>query len=691
MNTRKLYLVFALILGVLPATAQWNLQEDHRLTVDGNFLGFEAQTNKDGITFVAFWKSVKEEPARQGNRYSDNTDFAYYLQIVNKAGNNLLPDGGLLISLEPTRSALFGDDRAIFVDSDGNALVIVKDERNWPSGYPNQSYFVYKISSEGELLWGETPLDLDRGTAYFLPVNIKVIELSDGSYIFAREITPSQLDEGYTYIAIDRVSKNGDFIWEEPLLLEDAGVTHRYPFLANAGSDEFIIAYSKGAGFAMYAQKINSAKEKLWETSIYTGGFTSGHFPHTAFTVIPDTEGGIFAGWFDDRNSTDYENAYVSHILASGEEGFVTNDEQGLRLSLNPNMRAFKPTLHYDSAGEILYAAFEEHTYNQAWRSTVLQKVSKEGELSWNNPLLEGDDVNGLALAGVSGSHSLQSAGEGKLAFFHGYSLSLFDVSGAQPRYAWPAQQFAYTETSTKSGLQVLPLVDNEYFLSFWTDYRTGSPAAPTPVGAAFVQKVTLPSIGSDRASLAFGNVAQGETKTAEKITVTLRNHLSLLSGEGVFSLARAAEYAAGRDSIFKIVSVLEAATSAEPQVAEVILSFTPPGVQEYTDTLIVRTDYAEEYRIPLSGTGLNPTGIERVAETRHASPLLLSRNGDIIISGASAGSQISVYNLHGQLIKTQTATSEVEILKTASFPRGVYIVTLRNDRQEILKRKVVL
>jgi hypothetical protein len=68
-----------------------------------------------------------------------------------------------------------------------------------------------------------------------------------------------------------------------------------------------------------------------------------------------------------------------------------------------------------------------------------------------------------------------------------------------------------------------------------------------------------------------------------------------------------------------------------------------------------------------------------------------LSRNGDIIVTGASAGSQIRVYNLHGQLVKTQTATSEVETLRTATFPRGVYIVTLRNDRQEILKRKVVL
>jgi hypothetical protein len=34
---------------------------------------------------------------------------------------------------------------------------------------------------------------------------------------------------------------------------------------------------------------------------------------------------------------------------------------------------------------------------------------------------------------------------------------------------------------------------------------------------------------------------------------------------------------------------------------------------------------------------------------------------------------------------------SGAEILKTASFPRGVYIVAIQNDRQEILKRKIIL
>jgi hypothetical protein len=49
------------------------------------------------------------------------------------------------------------------------------------------------------------------------------------------------------------------------------------------------------------------------------------------------------------------------------------------------------------------------------------------------------------------------------------------------------------------------------------------------------------------------------------------------------------------------------------------------------------------------------------------------------------------VYNLQGQSLKTQTVTSDTEILKTAAFPRSVYIVVVNKDKGEILRQKIVL
>ncbi|MDR1222118.1 MAG: T9SS type A sorting domain-containing protein [Tannerella sp.] len=185
----------------------------------------------------------------------------------------------------------------------------------------------------------------------------------------------------------------------------------------------------------------------------------------------------------------------------------------------------------------------------------------------------------------------------------------------------------------------------------------------------------------SDPESIDFGEVIEGESKS-ETVTVTLSDPFTPLT-ESAFTLAVAVE------GIFEIVSVESVGEASDgASVVEVTLSFTPAAAQEYLDTLIVRADYAEEVRISLSGTGTSNVAI---SGPQAASPSLSVRNGDIVVSRASTGNRIFVYNLQGQALKVQTVTSDAEILETASFPRGVYIVSLWNDKQEILKRKVVL
>jgi hypothetical protein len=484
--------------------AQWNPLENTRVTVDG-ILNFEAQTNKDGITFVGFWDLVNEDPEKQGDRYSDGSDIAYYLQIIDKDGNKQFPDEGRLISHEPTRSFTYGYDKAIFTDSDGNALYIVKNERNAGAGTNHEGYFVYKISPEGDLLWDE-PLDLDKGYAYDMVVNIKVIEQASGDYIFAHDVWFSDTRSS---IVIDKVSKDGEFLWNEPLLLTDNSTSYSYSYLADAGYNNFIVAYAKstsGLGSQMYAQKF-FGKEPVWqnEVTIYRGGFTVATW--LVFDIIPDQKGGIFASWYDDRYNSTYEKAYVSHILSNGTQEFITSgDEEGLQLSWNPYVRAFRPELCYDPAREILYAAWEETNSNQSFRSLVLQKISKQGELFWTNPEGEEDNTNGLVLdygwnPEATGYYSVQLAGEDRIAVFHQHNYSssstenmatLFDVSGEQPEKLNEGLIFAGKESS-KSGLISMPLIDNDYFLTFWSDFRTSS----LDNGAAvFAHKVSLADLG---------------------------------------------------------------------------------------------------------------------------------------------------------------------------------------------------
>jgi hypothetical protein len=120
-----------------------------------------------------------------------------------------------------------------------------------------------------------------------------------------------------------------------------------------------------------------------------------------------------------------------------------------------------------------------------------------------------------------------------------------------------------------------------------------------------------------------------------------------------------------------------------------VTLTFSPQAKTEYLDTLIVRAAHAAEHRIPLSGTGIGGVAIP---VTKAAAATFVSvRERNIVVSQAPVGSLIRVYNLHGKALKTQAVTSSVETLKTASLPKSVYIVVVNNDKQEILRKKVVL
>jgi hypothetical protein len=136
------------------------------------------------------------------------------------------------------------------------------------------------------------------------------------------------------------------------------------------------------------------------------------------------------------------------------------------------------------------------------------------------------------------------------------------------------------------------------------------------------------------------------------------------------------------------------------PDTVVVTLAFTPASIGGFSGTLVVHADYAEDdLSIPLVGVGykasaapqLSPqqaTGVSAV-ET-HGRASLQVNDGDIVVSGAPAGSAIQVYNLLGQTLKTQVVASDKETLKTDAFPKSVYIVVVNDREQVILKQKVV-
>jgi hypothetical protein len=198
-----------------------------------------------------------------------------------------------------------------------------------------------------------------------------------------------------------------------------------------------------------------------------------------------------------------------------------------------------------------------------------------------------------------------------------------------------------------------------------------------------------LPVIWSDLTSFDFGAVEVGTSALSGPVTVTLTHPYNRLSDPDNFSFTI-------DNGIFR-VETIQPTPYFNPDTVYLTLSFNPNAVGTFNDTLVVHALYADDYFIPVTGTGfhwpsLSPqqaTAISAV-ETGRA-PSLQVREGDIIVSQAPAGSSIQVYNLQGQSLKTQAVASDVEVLKTAAFPKSVYIVLVNDRKEVILKQKVLL
>jgi hypothetical protein len=197
-------------------------------------------------------------------------------------------------------------------------------------------------------------------------------------------------------------------------------------------------------------------------------------------------------------------------------------------------------------------------------------------------------------------------------------------------------------------------------------------------INADYAEEVRIPLVGEGfkplisavPEALEFDEVEIGNSAT-ETLTVTLTDAVPD-EDDLSFSLA------GGNESVFDF-------SFAEDVVT---VTFAPLTAVEYNDTLIIQAAYADTVRIPLVGTGKLGTGLSVPQES---GTYLSVREGNVVVIEAPVNSRISLYNLQGIAVLIQEVTSKEEILKTSGLPRGVYILAVRNDKGEILKRKVVL
>ena len=377
---RKCYFVLLTLSLSFAANAQWtsDFSATPTLAPEGTSLYIdEVMVGPGGITWGVMYRPTSVD---------GSTQYQYRIQALDTDGNYLFDEDecGLLVSNYANKSyTLYGS--SLFVDSDDNAIVIVADCRN-DAVFQYKSLTAYKISPEGEFLWGDDGVSLDGGATFTVVAGAKACELDDGSIVIAWMIVT---DTGYFNIMVQRITSDGELAWDDCLQLGDDSSYYSYPYVVDGGDNQFILVYAKGNSEVVYAQKYDFDKTPAWSdpTRVYRGGFTLALW--TVFDVCSSGDGGVLCFWDDDRSSSGTESAYLSYITSDGEIGFSgASDEGDVKLGYS-GYRHFNVDATPAPDGDGFIAIWRETSSEETYQGVRAQRVSKTGELEWTDDGLE--------------------------------------------------------------------------------------------------------------------------------------------------------------------------------------------------------------------------------------------------------------------------------------------------------------
>lgn len=465
---KQLILTGVILAMGLGASAQWSADPD--LNTDAAYprqrvYDFNYGINPDNSITTVFLSP--NPPAK----------IEMWYNIHDTEGKSKYEDGAQLLASHPSlRFTMF--NAISYQDSKKNMLVIhqtkrIASEQGVEGDHLN--YDVYKLSPAGELLWDE-PVDLNRDNySEDAQGSVSVAELTDGSYIFA--YTDYYYVDGAAMgrIIIERVSEDGDLLWDEPIVMEDSSVSYTYPYMVNSTDNQAIMMYAKGTNQDLMMRKIDFDGTSVWgeDVTVYRGGFPS--IPIWSFiSIIPDGEGGAIVGWRDDRYFTNYEKTYVSHILSDGTYAYASGID-GERVGYNDTMRSFEPTMLYDEQKKCLYTLYRETNASQSSQRLMIQKMSESGELLWDSYGVELLPDDGSALA----FFDLEFAEDGNIVAFYMAQVSNTDVAVYAIKFSaetgdiiWEEPVLLSPDETMRSDIKVTELIDGKYWVAMWLDKR---------------------------------------------------------------------------------------------------------------------------------------------------------------------------------------------------------------------------
>jgi hypothetical protein len=360
---KKLTSLFSLffILTCFVSPAQWSsdpMENTAIAEVAGDQAIPKVATSMNGITYISWFSN-------EGGNYNVR------LQKLDVFGNKMWAEEGLLVSDNTSDSWLTEWDMT--VDQEDFALLTFQDIRN---GYNDA--FAYRISPDGEFLWGEDGVELSTGPAF--DAAPKVTATNSGNAVFAWQAE--------TVVILQKISPDGTKLWGDDGITISGTNTFSWPQLLPVGEDDVILKYFEDSGPAwaptrhVFAQRYDPDGNAVWDnpTIVSNAGGISAWTQ--VFSFINDGNDGFYMAWHDDRDNNMLSSVFVQHVDADGE---ILFSDDGVEASTMAGRNHFYPHLALPPGSENIYVYWNEMDGNQNDRGIYGQKFSAIGERLWTD------------------------------------------------------------------------------------------------------------------------------------------------------------------------------------------------------------------------------------------------------------------------------------------------------------------
>ena len=301
-------------------------------------------------------------------------DYHVYVQFMDELGIGQFGDSGLLISDNENASWIAIYHLNIVVDANDNAIISTVDQRtgSW-------EVYVWKIAIDGSMLWANEGLQITNSSTSNMSPRLEVMD--DNSVV----VTCSHNDGE---ILFQKISSEGDLLWGDGIIKQDDSKYLVSPQSVLDENGDIVFQWLRqSSGWPIYSeifvQKYGINGDPLWEAPVLVVGPTS--FPMGNFSqqLKPAYGGGICVAWTELAGNV--QNAIVESITDEG----MSMWGGGIDLSENSNNFRMSPVLVITENSHEVMAIWKEANGSQSQRGIFGQRIDSAGIKLWGQNGLE--------------------------------------------------------------------------------------------------------------------------------------------------------------------------------------------------------------------------------------------------------------------------------------------------------------